>query len=476
MSDYEIQSSEGKETVSTWNEFSNRIRLLPWWLSYNKGSNYQAFLKNSITELGEKVGLQDKWLKSILRHAVSEFSKKGLGADYYGYHNIDHELEAAYFTLFAASNQTGSFMFTQKELCYLFVSALFHDYDPSKEFDKPNEDAIERIVRSDAKIRRYIDDVGLDIDVVIALIYRTAYPFKGEIAKHASARMEELFTHAKIPESDQITRKRYTDLGWFLSVAERVAGYALGDFEHAKDLARRNAHALGWHPSVINRNSVKYFSMLKEEKEMLDWVLRGCTEKHRQNFENNIMSFEEAWQKELGAKAADLKLVSVVEKMANNEASDTVNEVLRLYRETPILFKVDEEDFIKTMFDIDSILITLRVDGDGGRIIGYAKGGPLEKYKLRPGTSDQNLGQRNTAYLEGIGINHEYWGEKGGHVLRMEFLNEASRLGYQFVTGYAHRDVISQRINNGESIEIVRKYDPDNLDYYRIVLAKTPDH
>ena len=38
------------------------------------------------------------------------------------------------------------------------------------------------------------------------------------------------------------------------------------------------------------------------------------------------------------------------------------------------------------------------------------------------------------------------------------------------MTGYAHRDVILQRKKKMELIEIVHKYDPDKLDYYRIDL------
>jgi hypothetical protein len=87
-------------------EFFGRFELSGWWLRYNRGLTYEALLKDRIIQLGIEAGLQDRWLKRILRHAVSEFAKKGLGPDYYGYHNIDHELEAAYFTLLSAS---GSF-------------------------------------------------------------------------------------------------------------------------------------------------------------------------------------------------------------------------------------------------------------------------------------------------------------------------------------------------------------------------------
>jgi hypothetical protein len=69
--------------------------------------------------------------------------------------------------------------------------------------------------------------------------------------------MQELFTAAGISKDDTVTRQHYIDLGWFLSVSDRIAGYALGDIERGKELARRNAHALGWHPSMINERSVK---------------------------------------------------------------------------------------------------------------------------------------------------------------------------------------------------------------------------
>jgi len=59
-----------------------------------------------------------------------------------------------------------------------------------------------------------------------------------------------------------------------------------------------------------------------------------------------------------------------------------------------------------------------------------------------------------------------FWGSSGGHLLRLKFLGEASRRGYRFVTGYAHRDVIMQRVKKGEKIEIVQRYDPDMLDFY----------
>jgi hypothetical protein len=39
------------------------------------------------------------------------------------------------------------------------------------------------------------------------------------------------------------------------------------------------------------------------------------------------------------------------------------------------------------------------------------------------------------------------------------------------VSSYVHRNVIELRINRGENIEIIQKYDPDKLDYYRYDLS-----
>jgi hypothetical protein len=48
------------------------------------------------------------------------------------------------------------------------VAALFHDYDPLKKFDKPHEDAVEWYIRNDTTIRKFIYDIGIDINIVIA--------------------------------------------------------------------------------------------------------------------------------------------------------------------------------------------------------------------------------------------------------------------------------------------------------------------
>jgi hypothetical protein len=481
---------------SKWTEFLQRIRLLPWWLSYNIGSAEEAVLKNKIVRLGSTMGLQDKWLQRVLRHAVSEFSKKGLGADYYGYHNIDHELEAAYFTLLAVNGYNmkeqargGGNKFSEEDIKYLFVAALFHDYDPLKRFDKPHEDAVELFVRNDEKIRKFIDEIGIDLDKVIALIHRTAYPYKGEIASHAETNMDGLFTHAGISEYDIETRQHYKNLGWFLSVSERIAGYALGDHERSMELARMNAHALGWHPSRINEESVRYFSILKEERKMFGTVMYGVPEDCKKNYFENVAAFNMAWSKEIITRNLirqnRINLMPVIEKVSENNGIDHITSVkesvIELYKELlpPVGIK-NVEEFKKSLDRQDTILITLRINKDNhnhtGEIMGYVKGGPLEYYRLRSGTHDENIGKYNTAYMEWISIKPGFWGENGGHILRIEFLREARRRGYLYVSSYVHRNVVQKRIENGEKIDIVQKYDPDKLDYYRCDLRDISIH
>jgi len=483
------------EPLSAWYQFYKRLKLFPWWICYNIGVAKEAVIKDKIIEIGTAMGLQDKWLDRIIRHAVSEFSKKGLGSDYYGYHNIDHELEAAYFTLLAANGQQKrehegrglrreNNKFSQEDIKYLFIAALFHDYDPLKRSDKPHEDAVEWFIRNDRKIGKFIDAVGIDINIVIAIIHRTAYPFKGKIAEHAEKRMQELFKYAGLDENDTTKRKHYNDLGWFLSISERIAGYTLGSLEHSMELARTNAHALGWHPSRIHEESVKYFSILKEEKEMFENVLYNVPDQYQKNFFENIAAFKQAWVNEVDIRNSirrnKISLIPVVEeiKVKDNDRQtlDTnIREtVVDIYRELhlPIGFK-DEQSFKKSLNHEDTILITLRTKDDNttGQIAGYVKGGPLENYQLRRGTHDGNFGKKNTAYMEWISIKPGFWGETGGHVLRVEFLKEAKRRGYLYVSSYVHRNVIQQRVNRGEDIEVVQRYDPDKLDYYRIDLT-----
>ncbi len=473
-----ISNPLAEDPVPRWYELYKRVKLFPWWIRYNVGIARESILKDKIIEIGKTVGLNKTHARRVIRHAVSEFSKNGLGSDYYGYHNINHELEVTYFTLLAVTGQQRTYenRFDQNDIKTLFVAALFHDYDPLKRFDKPHEDDVESFIRSDNKIGELVQPFKIDLDIVIALIHRTAYPFKDQIEEYALKRMHDLFTEAGIPENDINTRNHYEELGWFLSICDRIAGYCLGNFEYSMELARLNAHAMGWHPSVINEQSVNYFTALKKEKNMLEPILQTIPKEFKENFYNNVAGFREAWENEVQIRAMlrrkELNLVTTVENTDNNPHINLIKSILRMYKEIHAPIAPNEADFKKSLCARETILITLRTNNQNGHVVGYVNGGPLERYKLRRGTCDENLGRKNTVYMEWIRIKPEYWGETGGHLLRSGFLHEARRRRYEFVTSYVHRDVIASRMNKGESIEIVQKYDPDKLDYYRADLSK----
>ena len=60
-----------------------------------------------IGELGQKK-LKDDCYVEMLDYTIDLFESQGLGADYYGYHNINHELEVTYVSLLAASQDAYS--------------------------------------------------------------------------------------------------------------------------------------------------------------------------------------------------------------------------------------------------------------------------------------------------------------------------------------------------------------------------------
>jgi hypothetical protein len=484
-----------------WYEVYERIRLIPWWTRYNIGLTKEASHKDKILELAANMGFDKKPTSRIIRHAVSEFSKHGLGPDYPGYHTINHNLEVAYISLLSAANQKLENKMSKKDIKNLFVAALFHDFDPKREFEKPNEDNIELFIRNDEKLARLVDSFEIDLNIVIALIHRTTYPFVGTQKEHALKRMHELFSLADIHKDDTIARRQYENLGQFLSICDRIAGYCLGDFKYAKELARRNARGIGWHSRVINEKSVKYFAAFKEkdEKDTFGRVIQSLPVECKKNFFDNVEGFREAWENELEIKASlrknEINLVTVLENITNdrnNRNEDIFDTIMKIRQEYCSPTNFNDKEFQKSLYDTSTILITLRINNDTGEIVGYVKGGPLEKHKprrgtyhenlgkmnsihmesLRPGTYDENLGKMNTVFMEWIAIKTGYLGEMGGHMLRSEFLKEARIRGYTYTTSYYQRELIIHRKNKGEPIEIVQQYDAAMIDYYRIDLSQ----
>lgn len=446
------------DTVSI---FRKKITNAPWWISYKLGIVPAAKLENKIEDLAASIGLNKRWVHRLLEYIITQFTLKFKDKDYYGYHTLNHELEAAYISLLAAKNDPD---ISPKYKYYLFVTALLHDMDPHKEGDKPHEDAIEQYIRNDPVLTKLIvEEGGLDINIIVAMIHRTTYPFKGKNKEEAIKKINTLLTNVE-------ERERYITLGWFLSVCERIAGYAIGDFRRSVELAIRNAHALNWHPSVINRESVKFFnSLFNDDKVIFERVIKALPEEIRNNFFVNVSKFKDAWERENQIRDAILankiKMIPKVEDIRNLDNRDKKG-IMNLYNLLPLHLRFRaSSNLLENM-----LLITLRTDT--GDIIGYAKGGPLEQYKLRQNTIDINIGKCNTIYLEPMIVMPGYWDAGGGRLLRKMFIIEAKKRDYQYLTSYNHRKVLERRIERGEALEIVCRFDPDMLDYYRLDLKR----
>ena len=127
-------------------------------------------LRNEILSLVVESGLDEDCYIEMLDYTIELFETQGLGADYYGYHNINHELEVTYVALLSANMNHISKKFSKDDLKYLYASALFHDFDPQKSVDKPHEESVLKFISMDRKLRHLLDVAGLDIEIIKTLI------------------------------------------------------------------------------------------------------------------------------------------------------------------------------------------------------------------------------------------------------------------------------------------------------------------
>ena len=237
-------------------------------------------LRDQIENTAVLMGLDKPCFTKMLDYTVEIFESHGLGKDYYGYHNITHELEVTYVTLVASNWKSSIDSIHKEDLEYLFTAALFHDFDPEKSVDKPHEANVIKFISTDKRAKTLIDAAGLDLNLIIALILRTTYPWSGKLKENAEKRMNECFDVSPITKNDHDKREHFRKLGWFLSIVDRISGYSLGDFKKGMEMAKMNAHALAWHPSLIVRRSVSYFEdLLNNESEMCERVLRSLPKK-----------------------------------------------------------------------------------------------------------------------------------------------------------------------------------------------------
>jgi hypothetical protein len=432
-------------------------------------------LRNEIINLAAACGLDKPCFTNMLDYTIEIFESQGLGKEYYGYHNISHELEVTYVSLIVLKWKSILSNIREEDFKYLYAAALFHDFDPQKSVDKPHEENVIKFLTHDSKVRQLFKDADLDIDIIMALIHRTTYPWKGRLKEQAEAQIKELFARSPLTRDNPEMQQYYVNLGWLLSIIDRVAGYSLGDFAKAMDMAKKNAHALAWHPSLIVKRSVAYFEdLLNDEAEMCDTVLRALPKQMRKNFMNTVTGFLNLRQHEIKIQSEylyeNLRLIPKIESMRIRNDSDFVKILLEIYSELPTPLQVDKEHFENTLKDPKTILNSLRLGSSEGPIIGFAKGGPLENYKLRPEIVDVNYGKNNTVFLEPIALKMGYWGLQGGSEMRHLFTMQAHSMNYKYLTSFALRNVIQRRIESSEKAEFVAKFDPERWDYYRIEL------
>ena len=432
-------------------------------------------LRNEIISLAVQCGIDQDCYTEMLDYTIDLFESQGLGTEYYGYHNINHELEVTYITLLSASWDNVTNEVEKEDLKYLYAAALFHDFDPQKSVDKPHEESVLRFISLDKKLQELLDVAGLDINIIKALILRTTYPWAGKLKENAEKKIFEAFKESDITKNDEQKQEHIMRLGWFLSMVDRVSGYALGDFSKGMEMAKMNAHALGWHPSLIVQRSVGYFEqLLNDESEMYHRVVRSLPKHMKKNFMDNVLSFFELRRQEIQIQAdyvyENLRLVPIIEKMSMRQNPEFIRILSTIYAELPRPLQFERDRFEETIKDPNTILNTLRLGDANGEIIGFAKGGPLENYKLRPEIKDENYGLNNTVFLEPLSLKMGYWGMHGGSEMRHLFTMQAHAKKFKHLTSFALRDVIRRRVESHENAEFVTLFDPERWDYYRITL------
>ena len=432
-------------------------------------------LKNKIQELLvsndiEKTAIYNK----MLDYTIEIFETQGLGRDYYGYHNIDHELEVTYVTLLAATWEKKIQKFDHADIEYLYTAALFHDFDPQKSVDRPHEESVVRFISLDKELKKLIDKAELDIEIIKALILRTSYPWTGEFKIEPEKQMKECFNRSEITKNTPNLQSHYEELGWFLSVADRIGGYAVGDFSEAMEKAKKNAHAFAWHQSTIVRMSVNYFeTLLNKEASMCRRVLHALPPELRKNFMDTVLSFMNLRQEEIRIESKfeyeNQKFQAKTDSLEERKSNNYIDTLTSIYNELPLPLQLQKFGFAKSVIDPSTIVTTLRLSDTDNTIVGYAKGGPLENYELYAGVEDENFGEKNTIFLEPIAMKMGYWGLGGGTRLRKTFSLMANSKRYRYLTSFALRDLIQKKMGS-ENVEFVTMIDPEHWDYYRVDL------
>ncbi len=429
-------------------------------------------MRNEILSQMAQNGLEDDCYVEMLDYTIDLFESQGLGTEYYGYHNIYHELEVTYVTLLAINQE--KIQLTEEDKKYLYVAALFHDFDPEKSVDKPHEKRVIKFISMDEKLQKLLISAEIDLEIIKVLILRTTYPWSGKIKEVAEEEVKQCFERSEITRKNLELQQHIMEMGEYLSLVDRISGYALGDFTQAMEKAKMNAHALAWRPSVIIRSAVAYFEeILNKEMSMSKAILKALPKEMRKNFFDTVLSFMRIRQQEVSIQAdyayENLKLVPTIENQRKHGDQEFVQTLFDIFLELPKPLQFGKENFKESIEDPETIINTLRLNDCNGEIVGFSKGGPLEKYQLREEIRDENFGLKNTIFLEPLALKMGYWGLRGGSEMRHMFILQAHSMKYKYLTSFALRDVIKARIDK-EQAEFVTLFDPERWDYYRVKL------
>jgi hypothetical protein len=429
-------------------------------------------MRNEILSQMAQNGLEDDCYVEMLDYTIDLFESQGLGTEYYGYHNIYHELEVTYVTLLAINQE--KIQLTEEDKKYLYVAALFHDFDPEKSVDKPHEKRVIKFISMDEKLQKLLISAEIDLEIIKVLILRTTYPWSGKIKEVAEEEVKQCFERSEITRKNLELQQHIMEMGEYLSLVDRISGYALGDFTQAMEKAKMNAHALAWRPSVIIRSAVAYFEeILNKEMSMSKAILKALPKEMRKNFFDTVLSFMRIRQQEVSIQAdyayENLKLVPTIENQRKQGDQEFVQTLFDIFLELPKPLQFGKENFKESIEDPETIINTLRLNDCNGEIVGFSKGGPLEKYQLREEIRDENFGLKNTIFLEPLALKMGYWGLRGGSEMRHMFILQAHSMKYKYLTSFALRDVIKARIDK-EQAEFVTLFDPERWDYYRVKL------
>ena len=427
-------------------------------------------MRKKIVDVMIQNELEEDCFIEMLDYVIDLFETQGLGSEYYGYHNINHELEVTYVSLLAVNQE--QVKLTKSDIRHLYVAALLHDFDPEKSVDKPHEKSVLKFILTDKKLQELIKIAKIDLEIVKVLILRTTYPWKGEIKDEAELQVKDCFQNSDLTRNNQELQQHIMKIGEYLSVVDRISGYALEDFSKGMEMAKMNAHALAWRPSLIVRRAVGYFEdLLSNETVTTKGVLKVLPNIMRKNFFDTVLSFMKIRQQEITIQAdcayENLKLVPTIESMKLRQDAEFIKELYDIFLELPRPLQFSRENFEETIKDPQIVLNTLRLNNKNGEIVGFAKGGALENYDLREEIRDENFGLSNTIFLEPIAVKMGYWGLRGGSEMRHMFIMQSHSMKYKYMTSFALREVIQARVSK-ENAEFVEQFDPERWDYYRI--------